>query len=90
MDEHTLAEAGKELRDRQEKMNAYEAQTQACGAATLNGYGGRKTLRDRLKANIEDARNQRDRLARQNELFALLEKNPEIARILELIEEIGL
>ena len=48
----------------------------------------RSTLRDRLKRTIESANDQNHKARKANELVALLEKNPEVARILELIEEL--
>lgn len=58
----------------------------------LGGYGidtaeYRPTLRDRLKRQIESAVREQRRARSANELFELLEKNPDVARILELMEE---
>jgi hypothetical protein len=49
----------------------------------------RPTMRDRLKCHIVGIEEQHGKLEKMNELFALLEKNPDIARILELVEELG-
>lgn len=50
----------------------------------------RPTLRDRLMRTINDAAGQQRRARNANELFDLLNKHPDVARILELIEEVGL
>jgi hypothetical protein len=47
------------------------------------------TLRDRLKRQIEAHSRESHRVKTANELFDLLEKNPDVARILELLEEQG-
>ncbi len=69
-----------------------------CGTTTSGMLGGgyvgvdteyRPTLRDRLKRTIDDAGSQQRRARNANELFDLLNRNPEVARILELIEEVG-
>ena len=77
---------------------AKEAQAaQSANMATAQGYAGgllgcdkpyRSTLRDRLKWTIKSANDQNHKARKANELVALLEKNPEVARILELIEEL--
>lgn len=46
------------------------------------------SLRDRVHAQIHRATNEARRIERLNELAILLERNPEVARILDLIEEV--
>lgn len=72
------------------------AKAETCGqtqGGILGGYAVdteyRPTLRDRLKRTIDDAGSQQRRARNANELFDLLNRNPEVARILELIEEVG-
>lgn len=68
-----------------EKAQAIFLQTGAAGP-TANS---RSTLRDRLKRQIERSHEEQHRVRRADELYDLLCKHPEVARILELIEEIG-
>lgn len=56
-------------------------------ASALADY--KPTLRDRLKRQIESAGREQKRSRCANELFDLLNKNPEVARIFELMEEIN-
>ncbi len=48
----------------------------------------RPGLRERLRTNLRFAREQVQKTEMMNELEYLLEKNPEVARILELMEEV--
>lgn len=79
-----------------ESANAKTAyQAEESQARTTGGMIGiprdwRPTLRDRLMKEIESEKKQRDRVRQANELFDLLNKNPDVARILELIEDLRL
>jgi hypothetical protein len=48
----------------------------------------RPTLRDRLKKQIDHFAQEERRASKANELVDLLEKNPDVARILELVEDL--
>ena len=68
-----------------------------CTAATSAPYGlandcgslANPTLRDRLKIRIERASKERHKVRKADELMDLLLKNPDVARILELVEELN-
>ena len=47
------------------------------------------TLRDRLKVCIERASEEQRKVRKADELMDLLSKNPDVARILELVEELN-
>lgn len=78
----------------EQKERAYKKlQDDANCAQSVSGMLGRPnecrpTLRDRLKKQIEAAVQERRRDRGANELFDLLCKNPDTARILELVEEL--
>jgi hypothetical protein len=59
------------------------AQTAQCGRPMEN------SLRERLERNLHRARREGHRQHRLEELVFLLDKNPEIARILDLVEDLG-
>ncbi len=67
-----------------EKERAAMQNPEGIGAITL-----RRTLRDRLKEQIDAAGQAEIRARKANELYDLLNQHPEVARILELIEEVG-
>ena len=54
-----------------------------------NAKAYRPTLRDRLKRQIESANETQSAARSANELYDLLDKHQDVARILELWEEIG-
>ena len=59
-----------------------------------NDYGivgclANPTLRDRLKTRIERASQEQRKIRKADELMDLLCKNPDVARILELVEELN-
>lgn len=77
--------------DRYSNAKCETAQANMGGAL---GYGAvdteyRPTLRDRLTRTIQDHGSQQRRARNANELFDLLNKHPEVARILELMEDVG-
>ena len=49
----------------------------------------RAPMRLRLAIGLESAQQQRERNSNMRDLQRLFEKNPDVARILELIEELG-
>lgn len=51
--------------------------------------GHRPTLRDRLKRQLEHSQQEQSRSKRASELHGLLCKHEDVARILELKEELG-
>lgn len=68
---------------------------EACDTQGMVGgaLGSTKTavssLRDRLAERVDGSRRERRRAEKLEELVYLLDKNPEIARILDLFEEVG-
>lgn len=81
----------------QEKMSAMAAQQCAnpdigtMGASLRGGYANeckRASLRERVSDQLYRARSESGKCSRLEELTFLLEKNPEVARILDLIEEV--
>lgn len=78
------------------KKLAYEAsqiQTQGHCADSTSGLIGnpmpsRVGIRERVNAQLHRAQQESNRASRLHELAYLLEKNPEIARILDLVEEV--
>lgn len=69
---------------REKERAAMQNPEEGIGAITL-----RRTLRDRLKEQIDAAGQAEIRARKANELYDLLNQHPEVARILELIEEVG-
>jgi len=59
-----------------------------CGTSGMD-ICARPTLRDCIKRQIENAHSQGWLLEELNELDDLLEKNPDVARILDLIDIVG-
>lgn len=92
-------------REQEAKMKAYQTQCAEKASenpncdtvGTMNGapigYAGesctRASLRERVASQTHRARKESRRLDRLNELEYLLDKNPEIARILDLLEEVN-
>lgn len=72
------------LTPEEEKLQSEIRNAQAFGCSIQ-----RSTMRDKLKARIERHSQDARHVERCNELYDLLNKNPEVARILELFEEIG-
>lgn len=79
----------------EEKARAYRKAQEngATCAQSTSGMIGRKeeyrpTLRDRLKRQIESVTQEQQLAVKASELFDLLCKNPEVARILELMEDL--
>lgn len=68
---------------------AAQTQEQEARAMGMIGQLHRPSLRDRLKRTIEAAEQEQSRARKANELYDLLAKNPEVARILELLEDLG-
>lgn len=62
----------------------------SCGAAIGTQYGMecRASLAERVSNQARNAARESDRLHRLRELEMLLAKNPEVARILDLMEEV--
>lgn len=55
----------------------------------LGGYSvSRSTLRDRVNGQLQGAEHEAYKAQRLRELLELLDKNPEVGRILELIEDV--
>lgn len=81
-------------RQQQQKLEdmAKQAQTSP-GLAGSAGYDNatpmRETLTNRLRSRRVDSARQAERREQFDELIYLLDKNPEIARILDLIEAVG-
>lgn len=77
-------------KQKEEAMKNYAAQEaqSRCGQIGKDPET-RGTLSDRLYASIRIAEVQSIRAARAQELLALLEKNPDVAAILDLIEQGG-
>lgn len=71
--------------------NTAQAQTAGTTSGGLTGcdYPKRENLRERLNYRLVRAYRDADKLAKTQELAALLDKNPEVARILDLVEELG-
>ncbi len=71
---------------------AYQAQmAQTSGASIGGAYASepkRSTLAERIGMDLHSARRQSARRERLEELSFLLDKNPEIARILDLLEDV--
>lgn len=57
--------------------------------STTYGESHRPTLRDRLKRQMEHSQQEQSRSKRASELHGLLCKHEDVARILELKEELG-
>lgn len=57
--------------------------------STTYGESHRPTLRDRLKRQVEHSQQEQSRSKRASELHGLLCKHEDVARILELKEELG-
>lgn len=57
----------------------------------ITGIGGSKrpTLRDRIRGRVSMEQCRAKELGMLQELQGLLHKNPDVARILELLEEVG-
>lgn len=71
--------------EQQEKARAYEAQ-----AANEARYEPkRESLSARFRSQESRLRRDQQKLDQLGELTFLLEKNPEIARILDLVDELG-
>ncbi len=86
MDEPYIEQLEKE-RAHQKMMEAQATCAQPQYATGLvGGSSYPPSLRDRLKRKIEAATQEQARARKNSELFDLLEKNPEVARILELLE----
>lgn len=66
---------------------AREVDTLGCEASRDKETGGH-SLRRRIQVQVRTAKRESRRLEKLMELEYLLEKNPEIARILDLIEEV--
>lgn len=77
-------------REKYAATNLKAAEQQMYQNATASGLIGsnRLTLRDRLKRTMESAQQEERRSRKSSELYDLLNKHPEVARILELIEEL--
>lgn len=59
-------------------------------ASTLNqATPARENLRNRMARGADRIHRDRDRANKMEELVYLLDKNPEVARILDLLEEVG-
>lgn len=57
-------------------------------AMTSEPFGCRTPLRDRIYRQMEESNMQARKLERLSELAGLLEKNSEVARILDLLEDV--
>lgn len=60
------------------------AKTGMSGAATI----GRPGLRDRVRDQLSRASQEASRASRLDELETLLDKHPDVARILDLVEDL--
>lgn len=67
---------------------AYQTQSGMLGSQTAMTQACRTPLRDRIYRQMEESNMQARKLERLSELAGLLEKNPDIARILDLIEDV--
>lgn len=86
-----------------EKSAAYEADLRAQAHSAGQTMGGaignastlnqatpkRETLRNRMARGVDRMHRDRIRANGMEELVYLLDKNPEVARILDLLEEVG-
>lgn len=81
--------------EQQEKLRAYEAQqaqgTVGYGASTLcdDASPKRESLTERFKSQASRLNRDNRKLDQINELLYLLEKNPEVACILDLVDSLG-
>jgi hypothetical protein len=85
--------AEKIMTEQQEKLAAMDnvQGAKSTGATTL-GYDAnpkRDSMTERFRHQIRRASRERSRTSQLEELVFLLDKNPEIARILDLIDAIG-
>jgi hypothetical protein len=73
------------------KMKAEAAQCAAntVGSGILGMTPKPSSLRERLRSNLSYARRQAQKREQMEELEYLLDKHPEVARILDLLEEVG-
>jgi hypothetical protein len=80
-------EAKKRAYENQAKAGAPIEQTQG---AMLNTYDQpcRTSLRDRIESQLNRARTESRKVERLDELAFLLSKNPDVARILDLLEDV--
>jgi hypothetical protein len=87
--------------EQEAKLREYaESAKCAAGTATPGSIGNslrqdtaeprRETMRERLSGRIDRSRREQYRTDQMSELLFLLEKNPELARILELIEQVSI
>lgn len=84
--------------EQEEKLNAPPGTQYDAGQGTTRGAGRilsqfdegpcRPSLRERVDQQCCYARNESRRARRLDELARLLDKNPEVARILDLMEEL--
>jgi len=80
--------------EQEEKQRAYEAQCQTGSIGAQTPYGEtmepkRESMSARFRSQANRLRKDQRKLDRLGELNFLLEKNPDIARILDLVDELG-
>lgn len=74
------------IKEEAARAHMYAGQTQAADLCGSNERPARPGLRDRVGRQFREARDNAEKANRLDELCFLLDKNPEVARILDLIE----
>lgn len=73
-----------------QNQESYAAQAQTCDrAGAALGKSCRQTLRDKFASQLHLSLKQGQKAQMLQELTQLLDKNPEIARILDLVDALG-
>lgn len=84
-----------EIEEAIEKQRAHDSARVECGTSDVMGMAGQlgrytpPTFREQMGKRLEHAKAEGKKAGKLQELCILLDKNREVARILDLIEEVG-